>query len=150
MDETIMESNKPVEILLVEDNPGDVHLITKALKAAKVFSNLNVVTNGVEAIAFLYRQGEYMAAPRPNLILLDLNLPKKNGREVLTTIKHDPNLLRIPVVILTSSAAEQDILQAYNLHANSYVTKPLNLKQFLSLVKSIREYWLTITKLPLE
>lgn len=137
-----------IEILLVEDNPGDVRLMTRALKSAKVANNLSVVDDGVKALAFLYRQGTYTAAPRPNLILLDLNLPKKNGSEVLATIKSDPALLRIPVVVLSSSEAEQDILQAYNLHANAYVTKPVNLKQLLAAIGSIWHFWLDVTKLP--
>jgi CheY-like chemotaxis protein len=143
-----MESDNPIEILLVEDNPGDVRLTEKALTSINLRSNLSVVNDGAEAISFLYRQGKYAAAPRPNLILLDLNLPKKTGHEVLAIIKGDPNLLRIPVVILTSSDAEQDILHAYNLHANSYVMKPTRLNQLLTVAESIKHFWLTVAKLP--
>lgn len=142
------ESNKPIRILLVEDNPGDVVLTRKALEAAKIHTELHVVQNGVEALDFLYRRGKHRQAQRPDLVLLDLNLPGKNGQEVLETIKTDPDLLRIPVVILTSSEAEQDILQAYNLHANCFVTKPFDLQQFLVVVNSVREFWLTIVRLP--
>ena len=141
-------SGKPIEILLVEDNPGDVLLTRKALADAKVRNFLNVVHDGVEALAFLHRTGQYATVPRPDLILLDLNLPKKDGREVLADIKRDPNLRRIPVVILTSSAAEQDVLRAYDLHANCYITKPVDLSKFLSVVQSIEVFWLTIVRLP--
>lgn len=139
-----------IEILLVEDNPGDVRLTREALKEGKILNNLNVVTDGVEAIAFLRREGNYTSAPRPELILLDLNLPKKDGREVLAEIKRDPDLKLIPVVILTSSAAEQDIVKSYNLHANCYVTKPVDLDQFIEVVKSIENFWLAVVKLPPE
>lgn len=137
-----------IEILLVEDNPGDVRLTQEALKDGKILNNLNVVSDGVEAMAFLHREGKFADAPRPELILLDLNLPKKDGREVLAEIKSQPNLKRIPVVILTSSAAEQDIFKSYNLHANCYVTKPVDLDQFIHVVKSIEQFWLTVVKLP--
>jgi two-component system, chemotaxis family, response regulator Rcp1 len=137
-----------IEILLVEDNPGDVRLTQEALKDGKILNNLNVVSDGVEAMAFLHREGKYADAPRPELILLDLNLPKKDGREVLAEIKSQPNLKRIPVVILTSSAAEQDIFKSYNLHANCYITKPVDLDQFIHVVKSIEQFWLTVVKLP--
>jgi len=137
-----------VEILLVEDNPGDVRLAIEALKEAKVRNNLHVVEDGVEAMAFLRKEGQYTAVPRPDVVLLDLNLPKKDGREVLAEIKADDNLKRIPVVILTVSKAEEDILKTYNLHANCYITKPLDLDQFLSVVKSIEDFWLTIVTLP--
>jgi len=137
-----------VEILLVEDNPGDVRLAIEALKEAKVRNNLHVVEDGVEAMAFLRKEGQYTAVPRPDVVLLDLNLPKKDGREVLAEIKTDDNLKRIPVVILTVSKAEEDILKTYNLHANCYITKPLDLDQFLSVVKSIEDFWLTIVTLP--
>jgi two-component system, chemotaxis family, response regulator Rcp1 len=139
-----------IEILLVEDNPGDVRLTKEALKEGKILNNLNVVTDGVEAIAFLRREGNYISAPRPELILLDLNLPRKDGREVLAEIKRDPDLKLIPVVILTSSAAEQDILKSYHLHANCYVTKPVHLDQFIEVVKSIENFWLAVVKLPAE
>ena len=142
--------NRGIEILLVEDNPGDVRLTEEALKEGKILNSLNVVADGVEAMAFLRREGKYSDAPRPELILLDLNLPKKDGREVLAEIKKDQELKRIPVVILTSSAAEQDIVKSYNLHANCYVTKPVDLDQFIHVVKSIEQFWLTVVKLPQE
>jgi two-component system response regulator len=141
---------KPFEILMVEDNPGDVRLIREALKDPQVVSNLNVVEDGVEALAFLYREGKYANAPRPDLILLDLNLPKKNGHEVLAEVKADENLRRIPVVVLSVSQAEEDIRKAYSLHANCYTTKPTDLDQFIKVVKSIEEFWLTIVKLSPE
>ena len=139
---------RPIEILMVEDNPGDVRLTVEALREGKVRNNFHTVADGVEAMAFLRRQGSYAEAPRPDLILLDLNLPKMNGREVLAEIKEDPELRRIPVVILTVSKAEQDILKSYNLHANCYITKPVDLDQFLTVVKSIEDFWLTIVMLP--
>ncbi|MEW6584641.1 MAG: response regulator [Nitrospirota bacterium] len=139
---------KPIEILLVEDNPGDVRLTMEALKEAKVSNYLHVVYDGAEAIGFLRREGEYVKAPRPDLILLDLNLPKKDGREVLAEIKADESLKRIPVVVLTTSQSEKDILKSYNLHANCYVTKPVDLERFLEVVKSIEDFWLTVVKLP--
>ena len=137
-----------VEILLVEDNAGDARLAMEVLKEAKVRNELHWVQDGVEAMAFLRREGEYADAPRPDVILLDLNLPKKDGREVLADIKSDESLRRIPVVILTVSADEQDILDTYDNHANCYITKPLDLGQFIEVVKSIEEFWLTIVKLP--
>jgi chemotaxis family two-component system response regulator Rcp1 len=137
----------PIEILLVEDNPGDVRLTREALKDAKVLNTLHVVMDGVEALAFLRKQGKHAAAPLPDLILLDLNLPKKNGREVLEDIKNDDALRHIPVVILTTSQAERDIAESYRLHANAYVTKPVDLEQFLTVVKSIEQFWLEIVKL---
>jgi len=139
---------QPVEILLVEDNPGDARLALEALKNAKVKNNLSWVQDGVEALAFLRREGEHSTAPRPDLVLLDLNLPRKDGREVLAEVKTDDNLKRIPVVILTISATEDDIMRSYNLHANCYITKPLGLDQFMKVVKSIESFWLTIVKLP--
>ena len=139
---------RPIEILMVEDNPGDVRLTVEALKEGKVRNNFHTVEDGVEALAFLRRQGRYADAPRPDLVLLDLNLPKKNGREVLAEIKQDPDLRRTPVVILTVSQAEQDILKSYNLHANCYITKPVDLDQFLQVVKSIENFWLTVVMLP--
>ncbi len=144
------ESGRPVEILLVEDNPGDVRLTQEAFKEAKVRNRLHVATDGVEAIEFLRRQGEFADAPRPDIILLDLNLPKKDGREVLQEIKEDYNLKRIPVVILTTSTAEQDIFKTYDLHANCYINKPVDLEKFMTLVKTIEDFWLTIVKLPTE
>jgi len=145
---TIRTMARPVEILLVEDNPGDVRLTMEALKEGKLSNGLHVVEDGVEALAFLRKEGKYTQAPHPDLILLDLNLPKKDGREVLAEIKEDPDLKRIPVVILTTSQAEEDILRTYDLHANCYVTKPVNLEQFMTIVKYIEEFWLTIVKLP--
>ena len=139
---------QPVEILLVEDNPGDARLALEALKNAKVKNNLSWVQDGVEALAFLRREGEHSTAPRPDLVLLDLNLPRKDGREVLAEVKTDDNLKRIPVVILTISATEDDIMRSYNLHANCYITKPIDLDQFMKVVKSIETFWLTIVKLP--
>jgi two-component system, chemotaxis family, response regulator Rcp1 len=139
-----------IEILLVEDNPGDVRLTREALRDGKIVNNLHVAENGVDALAFLRREGKYRNAARPELILLDLNLPKKDGREVLAEIKADDNLKRIPVVILTSSQAEQDIVKSYNLHANCYVTKPVDLDQFITVVKSIEHFWLKVVKLPPE
>jgi two-component system, chemotaxis family, response regulator Rcp1 len=138
----------PVNLLLVEDNPGDVRLTKEALKDAKLKINLHVAVDGMEAMAFLRKQGKYAASPRPDLVLLDLNLPKKDGRQVLAEIKDDPDLKRIPVVIVTTSKAEEDILKTYNLHANCYVTKPLDLDQFINVVQSIEQFWLTIVKLP--
>lgn len=144
------EIGKPIEILMVEDNLGDVRLTVEALKEAKVHINLSVVEDGREALAFLYQEGKHTAAPRPDLILLDLNLPRIDGRDVLERIKSDPDLGRIPVVILTTSQAEEDILRTYDLHANCYVTKPVDLDQFVKVVKSIETFWLTIVRLPPE
>lgn len=138
---------EPIQILLVEDNPGDVFLAKEALKASKVYSNLNVVRDGQEALDYLTGKG-YPDAVRPDLILLDLNLPKKNGYEVLAEIKNDPNLNRIPVVILTSSGEENDIIKTYSLHANAYITKPVDLNQFIKIVNSIEDFWFTVVKLP--
>ena len=143
-----MRTGSPIEILLVEDNPADVRLTQEALKEEKLHNNLSVVNDGVEALAFLHREGKYADAVRPDLILLDLNLPRKDGREVLKEIKNDPNLMAIPVVVLTVSDAEKDILITYNLHANCYITKPLDLNQFSKVVKSIQDFWLSIVKLP--
>jgi chemotaxis family two-component system response regulator Rcp1 len=140
----------PVEILLVEDNPGDVRLTQEALKESKVTNNLSVAEDGVEALAFLKREGKYADAPHPDLLLLDLNLPKKDGRELLEEIKADENLRRIPVVVLTTSKAEEDILRMYDQHANCYITKPIDFDQFIEVVKSIEDFWLTIVKLPTE
>lgn len=144
----LKEIGGPVEILLVEDSPGDVRLTKEALKEGKVLNNLHVVGDGVEALAFLRKEGSYKNAVRPDLILLDLNLPKKDGREVLEEIKSDPVLKRIPVVILTTSNAEKDILKSYELHANCYVTKPVDFEQFITVVKSVEDFWLTVVKLP--
>jgi two-component system, chemotaxis family, response regulator Rcp1 len=147
---SFQSSSRPVEILLVEDNPGDVRLTREALKEGKVRNNLHVASDGVKAVAFLRREGEHAGAPRPDLILLDLNLPRKDGRQVLEEIKEDPALRLIPVVILTSSQAEQDILRAYDLHANCYISKPVDLDQFIKVVKSIEDFWFSIVKLPTE
>jgi len=141
---------KPVEILLVEDNPGDVRLTQEAFKDGKMLNKLHVVEDGMEALAFLKREGKYISAPRPELILLDLNLPRKDGRDVLSEIKADRDLKRIPVVILTTSRSEEDILRSYDLNANCYITKPLELDKFIEIVKSIEDFWLTIVKLPTE
>ena len=142
------EYGKPIDILLVEDNAGDSRLAVEALKESKLRNNLHIVTDGMEAMDFLYKRGKHAQVPRPDLILLDLNLPKKDGREVLAEIKNDPDLKRIPVVILTISKAEEDVLKTYNLHANCFITKPLDLNQFVTVVKSIEDFWLTIVKLP--
>ena len=139
---------KNIEILLVEDNPGDVRLTMEALKDGKVLNHLSVVEDGVEAIAFLHKEGPYANAPCPDIILLDLNLPKKDGREVLLDIKNHELLKHIPVVVLTSSEADKDVLRTYELHANCYITKPVDLGQFTKIVKSIEDFWLTIVKLP--
>jgi two-component system, chemotaxis family, response regulator Rcp1 len=147
MRQTAGES-RPVEILLVEDNPGDVRLTAEGLREGKIRNNLSVVGDGIEAMAFLHREGQYGDAPRPDLILLDLNLPRKDGREVLAEIKVDEDLRRIPVVILTTSSAEQDIVRTYDLAANCYVTKPLDFEAFVEVVKSIEEFWFSIVRLP--
>jgi CheY-like chemotaxis protein len=139
---------RPIEILLVEDNPGDLRLTKEALADAKVRNRLSSVIDGVEALKFLRQEAPYQNAERPDLILLDLNLPRKDGREVLLEIKNDPKLKRIPVVVVTSSAEEQDIVRSYNLHANCYVTKPIDLQQFVTVVRAIEDFWMTIVKLP--
>ena len=139
---------RPIEMLLVEDNPGDARLAMEALKDAKVHNNLHWVEDGVKAMDFLRRKGDYSDAPRPDVILLDLNLPKKDGREVLADVKADEDLRRIPVVILTISDAEEDVIKTYNLHANCYIRKPIDLDQFIKVVKAIKDFWLTIVKLP--
>ncbi|MEJ2366626.1 MAG: response regulator [Deltaproteobacteria bacterium] len=141
-------SGKPIEILLVEDNPGDVRLTKEVLMEGKVRNNLQTVGDGVEAMAFLRKENNYAEAPRPDLILLDLNLPKKDGREVLQEIKADHQLRTIPVVVLTTSAADEDILRSYDLSANCYITKPVDLYQFIKVIRSIEAFWLTIVSLP--
>lgn len=138
----------PVEILLVEDNEGDIRLTKEAFRESMVWNHMNIVRDGAEALAFLRREGKYTNAIRPGIILLDLNLPKRSGIEVLEEIKRDDELKHIPVVVLTSSQAEQDILNSYNFHANCFITKPLDLEQFLQVVQSIKDFWLTIVKLP--
>jgi two-component system response regulator len=146
----IQEINKRVEILLIEDNPGDVRLTMEALDDGKFYNNLSVVEDGEEALAYLWKKGQYVKATRPDLILLDLNLPKKDGRQVLEEIKADNDLKRIPVVILTTSRAEEDIYKAYNYNANCYITKPIGFDEFIKVVKSIEDFWLSIVKLPSE
>lgn len=141
-------TGKPIEILLVEDNPADVRLTEEALKEGKVRNNLHVARDGVDALEYLLRVGKYADAVRPDLILLDLNLPRKDGREVLAAIKADADLKLIPVVVLTTSSAEADILRSYKLHANCYITKPVDLDQFVKVVKSIDDFWLTVVRLP--
>jgi two-component system, chemotaxis family, response regulator Rcp1 len=148
MMESIGKDAAPIEVLLVEDSPGDIRLTREAFKDAKVHINLHVVSDGAEAMAFLGRQREHANAPRPDLILLDLNLPKKDGREVLKEVKESPTLKSIPVVVLTTSASEGDVLRSYELHANCYITKPVDLEGFLKVVKSIDEFWLSVVKLP--
>lgn len=144
----VSQNVRPVEVLLVEDNLGDVRLTREALKEGKVLNRLNVVTDGTEALAYLRKEGKYAEVPSPDLILLDLNLPKRDGREVLADIKSDDQLKRIPVVILTTSEDKQDVLRSYSLHANCYITKPVDLEQFIDVVKSIEDFWLGIVVLP--
>jgi chemotaxis family two-component system response regulator Rcp1 len=142
------DNSKVVDILLVEDNEGDARLAIEAMRDSKIRNTLHHVSDGEEAMAFLRKEGKYAKAPRPDLVLLDLNLPKKDGRQVLAEIKNDDELKRIPVVILTVSSAEEDILKTYNLHANCYITKPIDLSQFVKVVRSVEDFWLTIVKLP--
>jgi len=139
---------EPIHILIVEDNPGDARLAVEALAEGKVSNKISIVQDGVEAISFLRRENGYSDAPRPDLILLDLNLPKMNGKDVLAIIKEDSKLKRIPVVILTTSDADQDIFATYDLHANCYITKPVGFDQFISVIQSIEDFWLSIVKLP--
>ncbi len=143
-------SNEPIEILLVEDNPADARLTVEAFKEARVSNNLTIVEDGVEAISYLRQEGYYAGTPRPDIILLDLNLPRKDGREVLAEIKADPDLRCIPAIILTTSRDERDIIATYNLHANCYITKPVDLDEFMKAIRSIEDFWLTIVKLPSE
>jgi chemotaxis family two-component system response regulator Rcp1 len=145
---TTEQLGRPVEILLVEDNPGDVRLTAEALQDGKVWNRLSVAPDGVEALAFLRREGTHVAAPRPDIILLDLNLPKKDGRQVLAEIKSDTDLRRIPVVILTTSKAEEDIVKTYDLHANCFITKPVDFVQFLNVVQAVEDFWFCVVKLP--
>ena len=139
---------KPVDILLVEDNPGDVRLAKEALKECKIDNTVYVAQDGIEAMAFLHKEGQHAKAPRPDLILLDLNLPRKSGREVLEEVKADPELRRIPIVVMTVSRDEEDVLKAYNLHANCYITKPIDFGQFIRITRSIEDFWFRIVKLP--
>jgi CheY-like chemotaxis protein len=141
-------SGRPIEILLVEDNPGDVRLTREALNEGHVRNNLTVAKDGAEALAMVRRQPPYDVAPRPDLVLLDLNLPKLDGRQVLAEMKADPELRRIPVVVLTTSKAEEDVMRSYDLYANSYITKPVDFDQFIKVVQSIEDFWLTIVTLP--
>lgn len=143
-----MTDHKPVEILLVEDNPADVRLTMEALKEGRLLNHVSVAEDGVEALAFLRQKGKYADEARPDLILLDLNLPKKDGREVLAEIKEDPQLRHIPVVVLTTSTAEQDILRTYDLHANCYISKPVDFEQFIEVVKSVGDFWFSVVILP--
>ena len=140
--------SRPIEILLVEDNPGDARLTQEALREGKIRNNLHHARDGVEALAFLKREGEFVKAPKPDLVLLDLNLPRKDGREVLAEMKQDPRLRTIPVVVLTTSEAENDIVRSYELHANCYITKPVGLEQFISIVREIESFWLAVVTLP--
>lgn len=139
---------RPVEILLIEDNPGDVRLTKEALKEGKIINNLHVAEDGIEASAYLKKQGKYKNEPIPDLILLDLNLPRKDGRELLAEIKEDQSFKHIPVVVLTTSKAEEDIIKSYESHANCYITKPVDMNQFIKIVKSIEYFWFSIVKLP--
>jgi len=139
---------RPIEILLVEDSPSDAEFTVEALKEAKIRNHLSLVEDGVQAMEFLRRQGQYAKAPRPDLIMLDLNLPRKDGREVLAELKADADLKMIPVVVLTTSRAEEDVLRAYQLHANCYITKPVDFQQFLSVVRAIESFWLYVVTLP--
>ena len=142
--------HKPIEILMVEDSPSDAQLTVEALQAAKIANRLHHVEDGVEALRFLRREGPYADAPRPDLILLDLNLPRKDGREVLDELKQDSDLKVIPVVVLTTSRSEQDVLRSYQLHANCYITKPVDFTQFMAVVKAIEHFWLSVVTLPQE
>jgi chemotaxis family two-component system response regulator Rcp1 len=145
-----LSGHRPIEILMVEDSPSDAQLTIEALRAAKIANHLTHVEDGVDAMEFLRRQGPYANAPRPDLILLDLNLPRKDGREVLAELKENPDLKMIPVVVLTTSRSEHDVLRSYELHANCYITKPVDFTQFMEVVKSIEHFWLTVVTLPKE
>jgi CheY-like chemotaxis protein len=138
----------PIEVLLVEDDPGDVLMTQEAFEEHKVRNRLHVVNDGVDAVAFLRREGEYAGAPRPDLVLLDLNLPRRDGREVLAEIKNDPDLCHIPVVVLTTSQADEDIVRSYQLHANAYVTKPVDFERFIAVVRQIDNFFVSVVKLP--
>jgi CheY-like chemotaxis protein len=145
---TIGEAERPIEVLLVEDNPGDARLVIEAFRGSEVLHNLHTVGDGEEAMSFLHREGRYADTPLPDIILLDLNLPKKDGREVLAEIKGNPDLRRIPVVIMTISNAEEDILYTYNLHVNSYITKPVDPENFMDMFKALEDFWLRVVRLP--
>ncbi len=145
-----LEEGQSVEILLAEDNPGDARLTEKALERGSILNNLHVVEDGVEALAFLRNEDEYADTPRPDLILLDLNMPRKDGKDVLRELKDDEDLRRIPVVVLTSSAAEEDVVKSYDLHANAYLTKPVDFDGFLDVIGRIEDFWLTVVKMPPE
>ena len=142
------EQGEPIEILLAEDNPGDVRLTEKALEHGKILNNLYVVNNGIEAMEFLQQEGEYADEPRPDLVLLDLNMPKMDGRDVLEEMREDPSLRRIPVVVLTSSEAEEDVVRSYELNANAYLTKPVNFDGFVDIVGRIEDFWFSVVKMP--
>ena len=144
-----LPNGRMIELLLVDDDLEDIRLMVQALKQTKVHTSLSIARDGVEALAFLRRQGPFTAAPRPDIIFLDLNMPRKDGREVLNEIKQDPDLKNIPVVVLTTSADEEDVLRSYDLHANCYVTKPVDLQQFMKVVRSIEDFWFTVVKLPI-
>lgn len=148
METQSQSAEKPIEILLVEDEPGDAYLTTEALKAAKIINRVHVVEDGIEAMAFLHREAPHACAPRPDLILLDLNLPRKDGRQVLAEIKGNPSLSAIPVVVLTTSSADDDVLRSYSLHANCFITKPVGLEQFMAVVRATQEFWLGIVRMP--
>ncbi len=148
--ESMNRQGRPIEILMVEDSPSDAELTVEALKEGRVSNHLSIVEDGVLAMEFLRRQNRFAQAPRPDLILLDLNLPRKDGREVLSELKAEPKLRRIPVVVLTTSRAEQDVLHVYDLNANCYITKPVDFKQFIDVVRSIEHFWLTVVTLPSE
>ena len=148
MNMNVRNTFKAVEILLIEDNPGDVRLTIEALKESKIMNNMHVADDGIEALSFLKKEGIYKDKPRPDLIILDLNLPKKDGREVLGEIKSDDSLKQIPIVILTTSEAEEDIIKSYELHANCYITKPVNMEQFIKVVSSVGEFWFSTVMLP--
>jgi CheY-like chemotaxis protein len=143
-----LTSARPIEILLIEDSPSDAALTIEAIQAGKISNNLNRVADGVEAMAYLRQQGEFAKSPRPDLIMLDLNLPKKDGREVLRELKSDPSLRLIPIIVLTTSRADKDVLQSYELNANCYITKPVDFEQFIEVVKSIEHFWLSVVTLP--
>jgi CheY-like chemotaxis protein len=142
------EAGEPIEILLAEDNPGDVRLTEKALEQGKIVNNLHVTEDGVEAMEFLRREGEYAGEPQPDLVLLDLNMPRKDGREVLEEMREDPELRRIPVVVLTSSEAEEDVVKSYELSANAYLTKPVDFQGFVDIIERIEEFWFSVVKMP--